>query len=180
MDRRSVRKLTLSSVLASLQVVILYFSSMFSLLDLTFAAATVFVTMFAVSEIKGKWSFGIYLTVSVLSWVLLPSKFSAAVYTAFFGWYPILKVFAEKKLGKLAAFAVKLVSFNISFAAILAVCKYLLYMQDTMGFDPKVYYTVMFALGNIVFIMFDIMLTLAYTLYVLKLRKRIGAHKLFK
>ncbi len=180
MDRNSVRKLTLSSVLASLQIVILYFASMFSILDLTFAAATVFFTMFAVSEIKGKWSYGIYLTVSILSLVLLPTKFSAVVYALFFGWYPIFKSFAERKMKKTVSLIAKLGVFNISFIAIIVICNKLLYMDDLNGIDPEIYYAAMLIMGNIAFAMFDLMLTLVNTVYVLKLRKRLGADKLFK
>ncbi len=180
MDRNSVRKLTLSSILASLQIVMLYFASMFSILDLTLAGATVFVTMFAVSEIKGKWCYGIYLTVSILAIVLLPVKFSAVVYGLFFGWYPIFKSFAERKMKRFTSLIAKLGVFNAAFIVIIVICNKLLYMDDIGAIDPKMYYTAMLIMGNIAFVMFDFMLTLVNTVYVLKLRKRLGADKLFK
>ncbi len=180
MDRRSVKKLTLASLLASLQVIMLYMASLFSVIDLTLAAATVFVMMFAVSEIKGKWCYGIYATVSILSLVLLPVKFAAVVYTAFVGWYPIFKSFTERKLGRITSFFVKLAVFNVSYIAIIEICKRLLFMQDAMGLDPQVYYIVMLAMGNLTFVMFDVMLTLVNTLYVLKLRKRFRVDKFLK
>lgn len=180
MDKESVRKLALSSMLAALEVVLLYFSSLFEMLDLTIAAATVFVSMFAVAEIKGSYPVGIYLTVSVLSLLLLPKKFSASVYTMFLGWYPMLKSFTEKHMKRLGSWLVKLICFNVSFTLILAVCKFILGLEDLGGLDPKIGYAVLYVMGNGTFLLFDIVLTWVNTLYILRLRKRMRIDRLFK
>ncbi len=180
MNRQSVKKLTLSSVLASLQVVILYAASLFSFLDLTFAASTVFFMMFAAAEIKGKWPVGIYAAVSILSLILLPTKFASVVYITLVGWYPIFKLFAERKWGRWISLFAKLTVFNLAFILTLEICKRVLYMEDMMGLDPVMYYAAVFVVGNITFVLFDRMMTMVNMLYVLRLRKRIGADKLFK
>lgn len=180
MDKQGVRRLALSSMLASAEVVILYFSSVFEVLDLTIVAATVFLSMFAVSEIKGTYPLGIYLTVSILAFLILPKKFSAFVYALFFGWYPIVKSFAEKHIKKPFTVLFKLICFNVSYTAILAVCKYLLGLEDLAGLDPRVGYAVLYIMGNFTFLLFDIVLTWINTLYILRLRKRLRIDKLFK
>ena len=171
------KKLALCGILSSLQVVILYFSSIFSVIDLTLAALTVFVMIFSVIEIGGKYPFLMYAVVSTLALIILPQKFSAVVYALFFGWYPMAKALFER-FNPVAAWLLKFITFNVSFIIIYKICISLLGLEAEGNMDTTVYKAVMLVLGNVAFLMFDIMLRLVITLYRLKLRKQLGIDKL--
>ena len=171
------KKLAFCGVLSSLQVVILYFSSIFSVIDLTLAALTVFVMIFSVIEIGGKYPFVMYAVVSTLALIILPQKFSAVVYALFFGWYPMAKALYER-FNPIVAWLLKFITFNVSFIIIYKVCISLLGLEAEGNMDTTVYKAVMLILGNIAFLMFDIMLRLVITLYRLRLRKQLGIDKL--
>ena len=171
------KKLALCGVLSSLQVVILYFSSIFSVIDLTLAALTVFVMIFSVIEIGGKHPFIMYAVVSTLALIILPQKFSAVVYALFFGWYPMAKALYER-FNPIAAWLLKFITFNVSFIIIYKICISLLGLEAEGNMDTTVYKAVMLILGNVAFLMFDIMLRLVITLYRLRLRKQLGIDKL--
>lgn len=171
------KKLALCGVLSSLQVVILYFSSVFSVIDLTLAAITVFVMIFAVLEIGGKYPFIMYGVVSVIALIILPQKFSAVVYALFLGWYPIAKALFER-FNPIVAWLLKFITFNVSFIIIYKICISLLGLEATGDIDTSVYNAIMIILGNVAFLMFDVMLRLVITLYKLKLRKQLGIDKL--
>ena len=166
-------------MIAAMQTVILYFSSVFSMLDLTIAAATLFLTMFAVIEIGGKYPWLIYAVVSVISLIILPQKFTAVVYTLFFGWYPIAKAFFER-FNPIPSYALKLLSFNVCYFIIYTVSVRILMLDETSALDGKVYFFVMFIIGNVTFIMIDVLMRLVATLYTLKLRKQLKIDKLLK
>ena len=170
------KKLALCGVLSSLQVVILYFSSIFSVIDLTLAALTVFVMIFSVIEIGGKYPFVMYAVVSTLALIILPQKFSAVVYALFFGWYPMAKALYER-FNPVVAWLLKFITFNVSFIIIYKICISLLGLEAEGNMDTTVYKAVMLILGNIAFLMFDIMLRLVITLYRLRLRKQLGIDK---
>lgn len=175
----NTKKLALCGVLSSLQVVILYLSSVFNVIDLTLAAATVFVMIFAVLEIGGKYPFIMYAVVSLLSLLILPQKFSAVVYALFFGWYPMAKMFFERFNG-IIAWVLKILTFNASFIIIYNICISVLGLEGSGDIDTSLYNAIMLILGNIAFLMFDIMLKLVIKLYKLKLRKQLGIDKLLK
>ncbi len=178
-NMNSTKRIALCGLLAAMQTVILYFSSIFSVIDLTLAACTVFLTMFTVIEIGGKYPWLIYGVVSVLSLLLLPQKFSAVVYVCFFGWYPIAKAFFER-LNTVLSWIAKIASFNACYLLIFEICSRVLMIEDTGILDGKTYYIVMIILGNAAFLALDFMMRLAVTLYKLKLRKQMGIDKLLK
>lgn len=162
-----------------MQTVILYFSSVFTALDLTIAAATVFLSMFAVMEIGGKYPWMIYGVVSVISLLILPQKFTAVVYVLFFGWYPIAKAYFER-FRPVISYVLKFASFNVCYVLIYAVSVRILMLEETGFLSGSVYYIVMLVLGNTVFIMLDVLMRLIVTLYKLKLRKQLKIDKLLK
>lgn len=173
------KRVALCGLLAAIQTVILYFSSIFSVIDLTLAACTVFFIMFSVIEIGGKYPWLIYCVVSVLSLLILPQKFSAVVYVGFFGWYPIAKSFFEK-FNPILSWIFKLLSFNACYILIGVICARFLMLEDTAIFGKNAYYIAMALLGNCAFLALDYMMKIAATLYKIKLRKQMKIDKLLK
>lgn len=132
------------------------------------------LTMFCVIELDKKWSFGVYIAVSLISVLLVPNKEAAVMYVAFFGYYPIMKAILESKLPKVPEYVLKFLVFNVSVIGAYAVLIKVLGMpfDELMGLTEddsiltRYAVPVMLILGNIVFITYDIALTRIVTAYL--------------
>ncbi len=178
-DRKSsklrVRKLTASAVLSALGVIFLLIGSVIGVMDLTAVAMTSLFVFFSVLEMGYPFPFLIYTVTSVLSLLLLPNKFAAVCYVVFGGLYPVLKNFIER-LPSVFAWAAKLLYFNIILSAIIWLSLNILGMAaEDISFTPIIY-----ILGNLTFIMYDIAMTKLISYYLAYLRSRLRIGKYFK
>ncbi len=162
-------------MLCALGVVILYLGSVIEVLDLTTVALASLLVFFAVLELGTPFQYLIYLVTSVLSLLLLPSKFGPAVYFLFGGIYPVLKAYLER-LPRLLSWALKLVYFNGIMTLLVAASLWLFHVDDPdVGFNLGFY-----GLGNVTFLLFDVATTRLVTVYLFKLKKRLRPEKYFE
>lgn len=169
------KKLAAAAILSALGVVILLLGSIITVLDLTMVAVASFLIILAVIEIGGAFPYLIWLVTGVLSLLLLPDKFGALIYLFFGGVYPIFKAKIER-LHIALAWVVKLGFFNLLLTLMIVFANYIFYIPDTgMAFNIT-----LFAVCNLAFICYDIASTQIITLYLYKLRKRLGIKKFFE
>ncbi len=162
-------------MLCALGVVVLYLGSVIEVLDLTMVAIASFMVFFAVLEMGGPFPCLIYLVTSILSMLLLPSKFAAVFYLLFGGIYPILKAGLER-LPRILSWVLKFVYFNAVMTLVIAASLYLFHVEDTdVGFNLAFY-----SLGNVTFFLYDLASTRLITLYLYKLRRRLRLEKYFE
>lgn len=118
----------------------------------------------------------LYAAVSLLSLFLCPDKEAALLYVLLLGWYPILRPRLQHIAKKPLRVAVKLVIFNL---AVCAVCLLLLYVLVSPDFQAETAeWTLLFAggmllLGNVVFLLYDLLLARLTDHYVTRLRPRL-------
>ena len=167
-------KTAIGGMITALSVVIL----MPTALELFVYALPAFagmLVMFSVIELDKRWALGIYAAVSLLSLMLVPNKEAAVLYTAFFGYYPVLKAILESKLPKVPEYILKFAVFNLSMIGAYAVLVKVLGMpfnelmgleEGATGFLAKYMLPVMLLLGNITFALFDVALTRIVTVYL--------------
>lgn len=168
--RARTRKITLCGVLTALGVAIMYLGSFIDVLDLTVAVIASMFCIVAVIEAGGAWPLGIYGGTAVLSLILLPNKSPAIVYLLFAGYYPLVKEKLEGRIKlKALLYALKLVIFNIAFAATAAALVFLL----SMPVEGGILAVFTFVLGNVTFVLYDLALTRLITVYVRVLRPRL-------
>lgn len=169
---------------AALAVVVMLLST----LPLFYMAAPAFagmLTMLIVIEVDKKWAFGVYAAVSVISLFICPDKEAAMLYTAFFGYYPIVKSVFESKLPRPVEILLKFAVFNA------AVISAYFILSKFMGVDLnefaqmgsktlplKVALPAVLALGNLAFVALDFCMTSLVTLYIHRFQKYF--RKLFK
>ncbi|MBR6557604.1 MAG: hypothetical protein IKT70_01195 [Clostridia bacterium] len=164
---KKTKKIATSAVLCAMSVIILYFGAVIDVMFLTMAAVCAIVVVYAVIEIRGSYPWLIYAATSILSMLLLPNKLPAITYLVFSGIYPIIKSYAER-LPLIFAWMIKILLFNLSLTALVYVSTGIIGLEDlTFGFSPAVYVA-----GNLIFLLFDYVLTKLITLYMLKLRSR--------
>lgn len=169
MARKSnTKKITLIAMLAALSVALLYVGSFIEVLDLSVAVLASLLCIVAVIEYGHGTAWALFALSAILSLLILPNKMPAIVYTAFFGYYPIIKEKLEKHLRKWLSWIVKIVIFNAAILLMLMASKYLL----TANAEAPVFDILFIALAEVTLVIYDIALTRVITLYIFKIRKR--------
>ena len=145
-----------------------------------------FLTLFCVIELGKSWAFGVWFATALLSLLLVPNKEAAVMYTAFFGYYPIVKALLEnRKLPRVVEYLFKFLIFNAAVISAYLVLIYLFGMPlgDVLGEDDGVWWAkyalpVMLVMGNAVFLVFDFALTRMAMVYLKLLQPKL--RKLFR
>lgn len=167
-------KLALSSVIASLSVVIMLLTG---LIPIGTYAAPCFVGMFLaliVLEAGYSYAVSVYIVVSALSFLLSSDKEACLYYTAFFGIYPILKGLMEKLSKVWLQYILKFAAFNVSMILAFFVSIYVLMIPKESFELFGIYLPWAFLLaGNLIFIVYDFAFTRIISTYALKWRKKL-------
>jgi hypothetical protein len=160
--------MAISAVLSALGVILLALGSLVGVLDLSTAALASFLTVFAVIELKGKYPYLIYVVTGALALLLLPTKTSALVYLFFAGYYPMVKAAAEKHLGRVLSWVVKLAVFCVGAVAAAMLAVFL--MTGSLALLRSMWY--LLPLGAVVFVVYDIAMTRLISAYLSRWRSR--------
>lgn len=171
-------KTAICGMIAALSVVIMMLT-IIPVMTYTAPAFAGIMLMIVVIEINKKWAFGVYAAVGILSLLLATDKEAAVMYVAFFGYYPVIKAVLESKLPRIAEWIVKFLIFNVTMVAsyFVLIGVFGISMED-MNELGKYGPLILLALGNVVFLVFDIAITRIATLYIIKWQKQF--RRLFK
>lgn len=124
------------------------------------------------AELPGPLCLGWYAVVALLGVLLCPDKETAFVFV-FLGWYPLAKP-ALDRLPKLPGLLCKLLLFNASTAALYALL-ILVFQLEALVREAKEagigFLIAMLLLGNLSFILFDLVLDRLTALYRIKHKK---------
>ena len=166
---KQTSKITLSAIMASLATTFMLLSYFPYFVYAIPAFAGLFI-MVVVIEINKKWALMAYIASAVLVFLLADPE-SRFLYVFFFGYYPIAKALIEKINKPFIEWPIKLLIFN---AAVLSV--YLIFanlfgfsMEGDLGELGRYGAYILLAVGNIVFVLYDIAvsrMSMAY-MYVL-------------
>ncbi len=171
---RESSKAALCGIISSLEIVIMLSTYLSPFLVYTAPAFSGLLLLLILNELGCKWAAGTYLTVSLISAFIIADKEAAVFYTMFFGFYPILCFVLNKKvLNKVIRTIIKFCSFNVSCLISFAICMFVLAldMSDIVG--DGLFFTAVFAiLMNILFFVYDMLITRLQQLYVKKLQKK--------
>ncbi len=181
---RSTKKVTLSAMMCALSVVVLALGAVFEAFDLTAAALASICITFINIEIGAPYTFIAWICTTLLSFLFFPQSMLWIEYLLLFGLYPVLKGYIEK-LPRLAWWPIKLPLYNL--------CLFL--MAEGMGFilgvdffgiegDWKNIFSmgaaiwwesplILLIVANIAFVAYDLFLTMAMRVYMLKYRPRL-------
>ncbi len=167
------RKLAFAAVMTALSVIFLWLGSL-SVLDLSSVVLCALVTMILVVEAGERYAWLTTAAVTVLGLLLLPDKILAVLYLFLGGMYPILKAWLEKYPYWLS-WLFKISTMDTMLLLTIAASK-LIFVAEEPFFD----FTWMVVLvGSLFFVIYDLALSTFVTLYINKLRRRLGLKKLF-
>ena len=165
-------KCAIGGIVAALSLVLMISVAIIPFLTYALPAAAGLLIVLVVIEIDKKWAFGVYVTVSILSLLLVPDKEVSVMYAAFFGYYPIIKAVFEKHLPLPISYLLKTVCFV---AAMLS--SYFL-MIKFMGLELNeleefgmLAVPLLIGMGLVAFIFYDFVLSRFVIIYDRKWRK---------
>ena len=165
-------KTAIGGIIAALSIVLMLLTSVIPTLTYAIPAIAGLLLVIIVIEVNKKWAFGVYFVVGVLSMLLVADKEAAVMYVMFFGYYPIIKAMIENKLSKALSWFLKFLIFNVSMILAFLIVTYVFKVPfEEMKKYGAIAAWLLLALGNVVFLIYDIALTRLITLYMLKWRK---------
>lgn len=161
----AARRTALGGIVSALGLVILYIGSIIDVMDLSAAAFASILLIAVIAEHGSRDAVLIYAVTSLLSWLLLPNRSPALLYTLFFGYYPMLKLHLDR-LGRLWGTILKLLTLNAALALTLLAAHYLF----ASGADDSTLLWLYFLLFDPAFLLYDVALSRMIRLWVIKLR----------
>ncbi len=177
----NARYIATASMLTALSCVILSLGTVLETLDLSFAAITALVLWIALLEFGKKTAWSVFFATSVLSMLIIPSKFPAIFFICITGWYPMVKFALSRKIKKKSLlWFFKLLIFNIAASISLAVI-YIFgsFLGIELGDEAtKMYLIITMLTANFAFIITDILMDKLVVVYIYKLREKLKKLKL--
>ena len=176
------KKLALGAMLAAMGVVMLAIGGLIEVLDLSMAALASFFCIFAVLEMGKGYPVMVYATTGVLAVLIMPQWLSGWFYLLFFGYYPIVKEKLER-LPRAVAWILKLLVFNVAITVYAVICYFLFFGELELLMNEfstlfggmnvgGVLIAIVYAILNLVFVMYDFALTRLISLYLTRFRRR--------
>ena len=147
-----VKALTRSALSAASGVAVLYISSVLPWGRLALICASALGVVFVRMSCSCSWALGCYAVTALLSLLLLPSKAPAILYAAFFGYYPVVKLSAERLGKKTLRWIAKLAVFNAALLALWTLAAAVL--SDAAG-SLQLPLWVMWVAANAAFVLYD-------------------------
>ncbi|MBW6409122.1 hypothetical protein [Clostridium weizhouense] len=162
-----VNNLTQSAVFITLTLIILYFSSILPINTLSILTIASCLIPICVIKISLRNAILVYVSSTILSFLILPIKFSI-YYGAFFGIYGIIKYLIEKLNSLFLEIILKLISFNL-----LLTFSYLL-IKALLGLNNiNISLFTFIILAQFAFLIFDYALTLIISFYLNRIHKHV-------
>ncbi len=166
------KQVALGGVLAALAVVILLLGGIIPVGTYAAPMLAALPLVILLTELPKSLCFGWYCIVALLGVLLCPDKETAFVFV-FLGWYPLAKPGLDR-LPRLPRLLGKLLAFNASMAALYALL-ILVFHLEALAQEAKetglVMLLVILLLGNLSFLLFDVLLGRLTTFYRSKHKK---------
>ena len=165
-------RVALGGMITALCLVLMFLTGVIPVATYALPAISGVLLIVIVIEIGAKWSWMVYAAVSVLSLLFAADKQAAVLFVLFFGYYPILKAYIEKKLPhkRILEWILKFLVFNAAMiVAFFIVIKVLSVPEDSFTIFGIYLPWVFLLLGNFVFLIYDYALSGLIMMYIQKL-----------
>ena len=164
------RSVAYGAVFSALCTVLTVAGALLESLDASLAVIAGFVVCVALIEFETAVAVSVWLVSSVLSLVLFPFNSAAWLFLLFAGWYPVFKRRIER-IHYIFAWAVKISAFNVSMFLYWFVFTKILMLD--IGAQGLLLLGLLVA-ANLVFVLYDILMTRLITVYIFSWRSRLG------
>ena len=168
-------KVSLGGAVAALGLALMMLTGLIPVGTYAFPAFAGILLIAIVIEIGRGYALAVFAVTALLSFFLAADKEAAVLYAVFFGYYPIVKSVIEKIPHKAAQYALKLVIFNAAMIGAFYAATKLMSVPEESFTLFGIYMPLAFlAVGNAVFILYDICITRLVTLYLFKWREKLN------
>lgn len=166
-------KVAFSGVVCALALFVLLPTRMIPVATYALPAAAGVLLGAVVVEAGVKWGWLSFAAVALLAPVVAEPE-AAVMFIAFLGYYPVLKSLVERLRSRAAEWAIKLAVFNLTMIAAYWFVLAVLGIPEDTGLFGKYTALVLLALGNVVFVVYDIGTSRVLTFYLYRLHPRIS------
>lgn len=168
------RTITLSALLTALTVVFLYLGSVLPTVRFAFSAASSLFAVAAVIESGLGAAVFVFICSSVLGALIVPEKTPILIYALFFGYYPIIKSLAERLRSAVLNWTIKVGVFNAALTTVWFLFRSIFFSAAFLETSSILIY----AGGNLAFVLFDIGMTRLISIYIVRISKQIRKSKM--
>lgn len=165
------RRLTLTAMLCTLSVAVMYLCTLLDVLELTGVAIAAVFMLLTVRELGRAHSLMLYVATALLSLLLLPRPDAGVMYALFGGLYPLIKFPIERRR-RSWPLLIKLLYINVIITAIELLTVYVFLLP----FEGWGILLLLYAIANPTFFLFDHLLNRLLILYEARLRPRIARY----
>ena len=172
---KSSVKVALGGAVAALGLVLMFLTAIIPFGTFAFPTFAGMLLVVIVIEIGYGLSVAVYVVTAVLSFLLVPDKEAALIYTAFLGFYPIIKSLIERLPNKVMQIVIKLILFNACMIGAFFIAINLLSIPKESFNLFGVYLPYVFLiLGNFAFLLYDFCITRVVTIYLFKWHDKVN------
>ncbi len=174
---KETKKLTVSALTAALGTVFMVLGAVFSVLDLTAATLASLLVVFIYIEIGSPYTWLVWLSTSLLSFLLYPGSMMWLVYLTMFGIYPIVKGYIER-LPRVFWLILRLVFVNLVLTLLSLFCEALIGVSffgdvSDIPLDPTAVYVILWVIMNLAFLLYDRLIVIMVAFYERSVRPRL-------
>ena len=162
-------KVSMGGVVAALSLALMLLCSVIPFGTFAFPTFAGILLILIVFNLGYGYAAAVYFVTAVLSFLLVTDKEAALYYTAFLGFYPIIKGLIERIPSKVLQYIVKYALFNVCIVAAFYIGLFLLSVPKESFTLFGVYLPWLFwIIGNVFFLIYDLCVTRLVTIYLLK------------
>ena len=172
---RESYKTTICGVTASLALVLMLLTYVNPFLTYTSPPFAGVLLILIMLEVGIGWAFGTYTAIGLLALFLLSDKEAAVMFIAFFGYYPMLRAKFEFIIkNKIIRYILELLIYNLSMAVSVVVSMFVFAVDyDDFGDLGKIGFVILILLMNVIFILYDFLLSKLILAYRLSWQKKL-------
>lgn len=168
-------KVSLGGVVAALSLVLMFLTSIIPFGTYAFPTFAGILLILIVMNLGYGYAFAVYFVTAVLSFLLITDKEAALYYTAFLGYYPIVKGLIERISSHALQYVIKFILFNACMIGAFYIGIWLLSVpKESFNLFGVYLPWVFLVIGNGFFIIYDLCVTRLVTLYLLKWHNRLN------
>ena len=168
-------KVSIGGAVAALGLVLMFLTSLVPFGTYAFPAFAGILLIVIVIEIGYAFALSVFAATALLSFLLVTDKEAALLYVMFLGYYPIVKALIERIGSRVVQYIVKLALFNATMIGAFYIAIFVLSIPTDSFNIFGVYLPWVFLIaGNVVFVLYDICITMLVTIYMKKWHIRIN------
>jgi len=169
-------QVALGGVISALSLVVLMMTGIIPFATYSLPCIAGLLLVIIVVECGAKWAWISFGATAILSLMITPDREAAIMYTALFGYYPMVKQLIERRFTGVKEWVCKIALFNVAvvIAYVIAINLFgMTYLLEDMGDFLMLSLLALLGLGNVVFVLYDVAMTRMLSAYIFVFRKKL-------